>query len=83
VAGETTRTFPIDVTANDTDPEGDELTVLSCSASAQGVDVKLVNNMCQYRHPDPDNWTVADMFTYVVSDGHGGTATATVTVTPR
>lgn len=80
--GSASRTFPVDVLANDTDPDGDPLTLTACSVSAQGVVVLLDGNKCKYTHPDPGNWTTPDTFTYTVSDGRGGTATATVTLTP-
>jgi len=82
VEGSASRTFPVDVLANDTDPDGDPLTLTACSVSAQGVVVLLDGNKCKYTHPDPGNWTTPDTFTYTVSDGRGGTATATVTLTP-
>ncbi len=68
---------------NDSDPDGDTLTVISCSVSAQGV-VATVNDgaKCGYKNLDPDNWDTPDTFTYTASDGNGGTAVATVTVTP-
>jgi len=83
VSGSADRTFVIQVLANDSDPDGDPLTVMSCSVSAQGAATTVVDNKCKYTHPDPGNWTVPDTFTYTISDGNGGTATATVTVTPE
>jgi large repetitive protein len=68
---------------NDSDPDGDPLTLVSCSVSVQGAQVTNAGDRCTYKHPDPDNWTEPDTFTYVISDGNGGTATGTVTVTPR
>ena len=82
VSGNADRTFPIAVLANDSDPDGDSLALVSCSTSAQGAQVTLEGDTCKYRHPDPGSWAEPDTFTYTISDGNGATATATVTVTP-
>ncbi len=68
----------VDVLANDTDPEGDALTVTAVTQGAHGA-VAIVGNQTQYS--PAANWSGTDTFTYTVSDGHGGTDTATVTVT--
>lgn len=68
----------IDVLANDTDVDGDTLTVDSVTQGAHGA---VANNGTDVTYtPDP-NWNGVDTFTYTVSDGNGGTDTATVTVT--
>jgi len=73
----------VNVLANDTaDPDGDEvLTVIAVGPTAQaanGSSVRLVNGQVLYTSP-----TVVgeDSFTYTISDGRGGQATATVRVT--
>jgi hypothetical protein len=66
------------VLANDVDPEGDSLTVTSVTAAAHGTAV-LVGNTVRYT-PKPD-YTGPDHFSYSISDGQGGSATAPVTVT--
>jgi VCBS repeat-containing protein len=64
---------------NDSDPDGDTLTVSSVSNPANGSVVINPDGTVTYT---PDNGFVGtDTFTYVVSDGQGGTATETVTVT--
>jgi uncharacterized repeat protein (TIGR01451 family) len=75
-AEDTPTTFP--VTGNDTDTEGDVLTVVSWSTPAHGV-VTCSAGSCTYT-PDA-NYHGPDAFAYTVSDGNGGTATATVTIT--
>jgi VCBS repeat-containing protein len=70
----------IDVLTNDTDPEGD---VLSISSFTQGVNGAVVIDPVSGNPvytPNP-GFTGSDTFTYTVSDSNGGTATATVTVT--
>ena len=67
----------IDVTANDTDDDGDTLTVQSASA-ANGTATPSGGSISYT--PDPD-YNGADTITYVVSDGNGGTDSATVAVT--
>lgn len=66
----------IDFLANDTDPDGDSLTVTSVGSASNGV-----ASLDGYT-PDP-GFVGTDSFTYTISDGNGGfdTATATVTVT--
>jgi VCBS repeat-containing protein len=67
----------IDVLSNDSDPDGDTLSVdwvtqpSNGTASKNGSDVTYM--------PDPD-FNGVDTFTYTASDGSGGAATATVTV---
>jgi VCBS repeat-containing protein len=68
----------IDVLANDSDADGDTLTVLSTTQGANGT---VVNNSGNVTYtPDP-GYTGPDSFTYTADDGNGGTDTATVSVT--
>ena len=68
----------IDVLANDTDADGDSLTIDSVTDPANG---SVVNNGSDVTYtPDP-GFSGSDTFDYTVSDGNGGTDTATVTVT--
>ncbi|MGE0746706.1 MAG: cadherin-like domain-containing protein, partial [Rhodospirillales bacterium] len=63
---------------NDTDAEGDTLSVTSVGNPAHGT---LVNNGDgTYTYRSNWNYTGPDSFTYTVSDGHGGTTKGTVTV---
>ena len=68
----------IDVLANDSDPEGDSLLIQSVTQPAHGSVAKSASNVTYT--PDP-GFNGVDTFTYAVSDGNGGTATATVRVT--
>ncbi|MCB2067090.1 MAG: M10 family metallopeptidase C-terminal domain-containing protein, partial [Erythrobacter sp.] len=71
----------IDVKANDSDADGDPLTVsLIASWTAQGGSVAVDGaNMVSYT--PASGFSGTDTFTYSISDGQGGSATATVTVT--
>jgi hypothetical protein len=69
----------IPVMANDTDPEGNSLTVLSVSVPANGTAVRNANGRITYK--GKANYFGPDSFTYVLSDGIGGTSTGQVTVT--
>ncbi|MGQ0463918.1 MAG: Ig-like domain-containing protein [Sporichthyaceae bacterium] len=69
----------VDVLPNDSDPDSDELVPAVASAPAHGSAVPLGNGKIRYT-PVP-SWAGVDTFEYTVSDGHGGTARATVTVT--
>jgi hypothetical protein len=59
------------VLANDTDPDGDALTVLSVSAGTLGA-TSIVNNQIVLTTPSFG----IERLTYTVSDGRGGSATA-------
>ncbi len=71
----------INVLANDTDVDGDTLSVASVTNPPHGSAVKSGSNVVYT--PDA-NYNGSDSFSYTVSDGNGGTDTATVsmTVTP-
>ena len=68
----------IDVLANDSDIEGDALSLASATNGSNGT-VTIVNNKAVYT-PNAD-FNGGDSFSYTASDGHGGSATGTVTVT--
>lgn len=68
----------IDVLANDSDPDGDTLTVDTVGTPANGT-ATHTSDQVTYT-PDP-GFAGTDTFTYTVTDGHGGAAQATVTVT--
>ncbi|WP_139984516.1 ThuA domain-containing protein [Nocardioides litoris] len=67
----------VDVLANDTDPDGDDLTVDSATDPAHGTTAVGTDGTVRYT-PDA-GWTGTDTFTYTVGDGEL-TDTATVTV---
>ncbi len=62
---------------NDSDIDGDSLSILSVQGAVNGT-VKLENGNVVFTPAKDVNGTGS--FTYTVSDGHGGTSTATVTV---
>ena len=68
----------IDVTANDTDPDGDTLVVTAITQPAHGT-ASRAGVIVSYTSAPA--FTGQDSFEYTVSDGHGGTSTATVFVT--
>ena len=71
-----TATF-IDVLENDSDPDGDPLTVASVTQPANGV----VTNFGEFVEYTPnDGFIGQDSFTYTISDGQGGEATAEVRI---
>ena len=73
------RVSSADLLANDTDTNGDSLTIIDVSSnSVVGGMVGLTNNWVYYT--PPAGWTHADEFTYTLSDGHCGTAVGTVSV---
>ncbi len=67
------------VLANDTDADGDALTITGVSNPGKGSAV-IASNKIAYT-PNPASCSAgADTFTYTIIDGKGGTATATVNV---
>jgi len=66
----------IDVLANDSDPDGDTLSIDSFEQPAHGTVVLNLDGTLSYT-PEA-GYSGSDSFTYMVSDGQGGTATATV-----
>ncbi|MCH1928635.1 tandem-95 repeat protein [Shewanella sp. A25] len=68
----------ISVLANDTDPDGDILRVLSASANFGSVVVNADNTLT---FTPPVGFVGTVIITYSIADGNGGTATASVTVT--
>ncbi|PYQ77363.1 MAG: hypothetical protein DMG04_00635, partial [Acidobacteria bacterium] len=69
----------IAVLANDTDADGDLLTVASVGAPAHGTTAINADNTITYA--PAVNYNGADSFTYTISDGHGGNASAAVSIT--
>ena len=69
----------IDVLANDSDPDGDPLTVAAASNGSHGqVAINLDHTLT---YTPNSNYYGADSFTYDISDGNGGVSTAIVRVT--
>ena len=69
----------IDVLANDTDANGDDLTVSIESAPTNGTVVVNADQTVTYTANE--NYNGADSFTYTIDDGHGRTDTASVNIT--
>ena len=68
----------VDVLANDTDADGDTLTIQSVTNGANGT---VVNNGTDVTYTPNADFNGTDNFSYTISDGNGGTDAATVTVT--
>ncbi len=85
VAEDDTETVPmdtpvaIDVLANDSDPDGDDLTVTFLTNAQNGTVSILPNGDILYT-PNP-GYTGPDEFSYEVGDGNGGEDAAVVTIT--
>ena len=68
----------IDVLANDTDADGDPLTISTATDGGRGSTSIVGGQIIYTPHPDTHG---ADTFAYVIDDGTGRTATASVIVT--
>jgi YD repeat-containing protein len=64
---------------NDTDPDGDPLTITAVTQGANGTVVITGGSTVTYTANSGFHGT--DTFTYTISDGHSHTATATDTIT--
>jgi hypothetical protein len=70
----------VDALANDYDPNGDTLSVISYTQGSDGT-VKYSERNNNFRYTPRRGFSGTDTFTYTISDGRGSTATGTVTVT--
>jgi hypothetical protein len=70
----------VPVAANDSDPDGDPLTVTAVGPAGNGA-AAIEASGTSVRYTPAPGFAGTDAFGYTVSDGHGGTASATVTVT--
>ena len=69
----------VNVLANDTEPDGDTLSVVSVTQGANGA--VAINPDKTVKYSPNLNFFGSDSFTYTIDDGHGGQSTATVNVT--
>ena len=75
-----TAPVTFNVLANDSDPDGDALTITSVSTPSKGT-VAISGGRIVYTPSATSCGGATDSFTYSISDGKGGTATASVAVT--
>ncbi|WP_315926631.1 DUF4082 domain-containing protein [Mesorhizobium sp. SP-1A] len=68
------------LTANDTDPNGDALTIISVSNAVHGL-ATIDSQTKTVRFTPSTGYSGDASFTYTVSDGRGGTSSATVSLT--
>jgi hypothetical protein len=68
---------PIDAIANDSDPDGDALTIVSVTTPIGGT-ATINNNRIDYAPSRA--FSGLDTFAYTISDGHGHTASANISV---
>ena len=78
IVAKCTENVTIDVLANDSDPDGDDLTVQSFTQPANGSVIENADGTLTYT-PNA-GFEGEDTFTYTITDGNGGTDTATVKV---
>jgi hypothetical protein len=71
------------VMANDSDPDSDALAVADFTQAKYSRAVVTHNGDGTFVYKPEPNFNGQDSFTYTITDGHGGTATATVRITVR
>ena len=71
---------PLDVRANDSDPDDDELAVAEVTQPANGT-AEIAGPDLYIFYTSNADFSGEDTFEYTISDGRGGTDTASVTVT--
>ena len=71
-------TIVIEPLANDSDPDGDPLTIYAIDSAADGSVTRVDDT---FRYDPRPNFHGTDSFSYGVLDGFGGEAVATVTIT--
>ena len=69
----------VNLLANDSDPDGDRLSVASYTQASHGVASLNADGTITYT-PNA-GYTGSDTFTYTITDGTGGTSTGTITIT--
>ena len=69
----------LDILANDDDPDGNDLTIVSVTSAAHGT-VTITGNGTGLAYRPAKWFHGTDQFTYTVDDGHGDTDHATVQV---
>ncbi|MEO7733064.1 MAG: Ig-like domain-containing protein, partial [Kofleriaceae bacterium] len=76
-----TEDYPatIDVVANDSDPDDDALAITSVTQGAHGT--VTISDAHHVSYAPALNYNGGDTFSYTISDGNGGTATASVAIT--
>ncbi|TQI70620.1 gliding motility-associated-like protein [Gramella sp. Hel_I_59] len=79
----TSEDTPVEITVlnNDSDPDGDELTVTISEAQEPANGTVTIDENGVVTYTPNENFNGTDSFKYTISDGNGGTDTATVTVT--
>ena len=75
-----TTTSLLDVLGNDSDPDGDDLTVSAKTDGVHGTVAITSDDKFVTYTPNNATYTGSDVFTYTISDGNGGSATASVYV---
>jgi hypothetical protein len=73
------KAVTVNVLLNDSDPDGNALSVTAVGSASHGTAVIQANGSVLYT--PSSNYVGSDSFSYTISDGNGGTASATVAVT--
>ncbi len=74
-------TLTVDVLGNDSDPDGDALTVTLVAGTGPTHGTIALNANGSFTYTPATNYHGPDGFNYTVNDGHGGSATASVSIT--
>lgn len=67
----------IEALANDSDPDGDTLTITNATRTSGGGSVAVLGDLIEFTAPGTFGTTT---ISYTISDGYGGTASGTITI---
>jgi outer membrane protein OmpA-like peptidoglycan-associated protein len=73
-------TASLNVLSNDRDPNGDPLRITAVTQPTQGTSISIASDGRSLNLTPGRSCFIRDAFTYTISDGRGGTSTATVTL---
>ncbi|MGI9550911.1 MAG: Ig-like domain-containing protein, partial [Aurantibacter sp.] len=71
---------PDGVLSNDSDPDGDEISILAYDTTSNAGGTVLLNPDGGFNYTPPDEFEGNDLFSYIITDGRGGIDTAQVNI---
>ena len=79
IVGENSAQIVFDPRANDSDSDGDPLTITAIGTPAHGT-ASILSNGTRVGYTPATGYVGSDSLSYTISDGHGGTASADISI---